>query len=237
MEENELEDEKSFEEKVLETRYKQRFTIIKLAKQAIDGGDPHQAIRNFEELFDAMAHHHNVKIFDLNPVHITGSQAVAEKLLMSQAFYNMARLMDLKDDEESIKKTQLFLNQFARFTINQPYQSMNTRTLFQHIKKTRFRNKTAFESTYKRIIAESKMCFFANYCFGETHPITNYFRKLKPQLMKSPQGKNFVNLYYNYSGSIIKGLSSNKIVSHLLKNIFFRPFFYFIYLISRAIND
>ncbi len=231
------EDEKSFEEKVLEARYKQRFSLIKIAKMSIDGGDPHQAIRSFEELFDALSHHHKVKILDLNPIHIRGRQAVAEKLLLSHCFYNMARLMDLKVDEESQSKVQLYLNQFAKFTLNQPFQSVNTRMLYQHLNKTKFRNKNPFDLCYKKIMAESKMCFFANYCFGENHPITQHFRTVKLKMLKTKWGSRFVEIYYNYSGSIVQTLEFSRFISILLKNIILRPFFYLVYLISRVIHD
>lgn len=228
--------EKEFEEKVLATRYKQRFTIIKLAKIALANGDAHQAIRNYQELFDAVCHHHKIKIFDLSPAHFSGQQAPLERLLMSQAFYDMARLTDLKIDNESIRNTPLFLNQFVKFTINQPYQSMNTRTLFQHLRKTKFRNRIAFESTHKRILAESRLCFFANYCFGDNHPITNHFRALKIKLLKRNIGINFVRLYYSYSDPTVRFFQKNKFLSLFIKNIFFRPLLILMYLTCRVFN-
>ena len=117
------------------------------------------------------------------------------------------------------------LNQFVRFTINQPYQVLNSEMLRKYIKKNKRVSPQIgqLNQALSQIHVQSKKCFIATECFGFNHPITNDLRVFKKELLNWPLGLKSVELYYQVSSKIVNSKSDNNIFAELFIFISKRP--------------
>lgn len=200
----------------LQKRYGQRITIARQGREAFLQKDYITASRKYSEYLGVLAESKDVEdIFKLTPTMFDQKSQVTELLLISHIYWEVARM-----NEKTPKLQKTFfkaLFQFVKFTINQPYQVLNSEMLRKYIKKNKqvTPQLNLLNDALAQIHVQSKKCFIATECFGFEHPITRDLRFFKLDLLKWPLGIKTVELYYRVSSQLVKHKVEGKVYAIL----------------------
>lgn len=194
---------------MLKHKFENRITVAKYGKEALDAGDYPNALKRFVEYLSTMAEVKNVSdIYSIRVQHFNPQQDITEMLMISHVYFEMARLYDaVPKFHDDAKRC---LEQFVHFSVNQPYQVVNSELVRKHLKKSVFKDYEQFRSAYHQIYVQSKKCYVVTFCFGESHPVTQDYRKLKDELLSSPLGMELVRRYYAFSSEVVPRWQSNR---------------------------
>lgn len=183
---------------ILKHKFDNRITTARFGKESFDVNDYGGALKRYSEYLTILAEIKKCPdLYALRPQHFDPKKEITELLLISQIFFEMARMYDAvpKFHEDSKK----CLEQFVTFSANQPFQVVNSELVRKHLKKSVFKNPDVFRNAYQQIFVQSKKCYVVTFCFGETHPLTQEFRAFKDELLNYPLGQELVRHYYNFS--------------------------------------
>tara|TARA_Y100001001_G_scaffold99148_1_gene96911 strand:+ start:586 stop:1326 length:741 start_codon:yes stop_codon:yes gene_type:complete len=203
--------EKSRKLLALQKKYAQRITIAKQGFEAFRKKDYIVAAAKYKEYLGIHANLHDIEdIYKLNPSHFNQKTEVTEMLLISHAYWELARINE--QSPELARNFQRSLDQFVRFTANQPYQVLNAEMLRKYIKKLKGTSpqNAALNQAYSQIFIQSKKCFIATLSYGQDHPITHELREFKQSLLKTKMGFAFVEHYYRYSSLLVERIEDKK---------------------------
>lgn len=205
----------------LTAKYNQRITIAKVARNAFTARNYTLAIKHYTEYLTILAHSKGIEdIFTLSPSDFDEKTPVSELLLISHVYWDLGRMYSSSPNYIDYQKKSLA--QFVKFTVNQPYQVLNSEMVRKFIKK-RKRAKDSPEyletltNMHAQIFTESNSCFVASYAFGYEHATTNQLRVFKKELLKWPFGSSTVRLYYKYSPRLIDYIIQHKNLDQLTR--------------------
>lgn len=207
---------------LLKHKYEHRITIVKYAKESMEIGDFANALVKYIDYLNIMAEVKQVKDFyGLRPSHFDPKKDLTEMLMLSHVFFEMSRVYDAipKYAEDSVR----CIDQFILFSINQPYQVVNSEMLRKFIRKSNFKHPEAFKNAYQQIFVQSKKCYIVTFCYGSEHQVTNEFRLLKERLLEFRIGQEFVRLYYQHSSTAVSRWEKNPLM-HVMARVIFKPF-------------
>lgn len=214
---NNEEDKKEKQKKLaLQKRYGQRITIARQGREAFLSKDYVTAAKKYNEYLGILAESKDLNdIFKLTPAMFDPKKNLTEMLLISHVYWELARINEMTPKLQ--KNFFQALNQFVKFTINQPYQVLNSEMLRKYIKKNK---KTSpqigqLNQALSQIHVQSKKCFIATECFGTTHPVTINLRSFKKELLRWPGGHKTVELYYRISSTIVDHKQANKLYAKI----------------------
>ena len=190
---NEEEEGEVKSEAVLKT-YRDRLKILRKAQEYSQADDIPKAVECYGQYLNALAVYFGCEESQINPALFNPETDLAELLLISQAYWNLAKAYDRSPNlhVESIR----CLDQFAKFTIGFKYQYGNAQLLKNFIRKRQAHNPKAFKQTYERIQIESKGCFIATDLYGENHIYTQNLREFKKLITPYRSGQWFAEFYY-----------------------------------------
>ena len=202
---------------VLKRRYEQRITTARHGREAFSKKDFVMAARKYNEYLSVLSELKEVDdIYLLSPTHFDQKKEVTELLLISHIYWELARIHELTPKLQHTYTKCLV--QFVKFTANQPYQVLNAEMLRKYLKKNKnSRQFTLLNDTYSQIFVQSKGCYIATSCFGESHDVTNDLRVFKKDILPSKLGFKFVEFYYQHSQKLI-----NLVKKYTLLDIFFK---------------
>ncbi len=226
--------EKELRKKALQKKYTQRITIAKQGREAMANRDYVNAIKKYNAYLSILAElHDQTDIFALTPKMFDAKKDMTEMLLISHVYWDLARVNEMTPKLQ--KSFQMALNQFIKFTINQPYQVLNAEMLRKYNKKNKMTSPQigALEHAHQQIFVQSKKCFIATISFGSDHKITNELRLFKRYLTSRPQGIKFIDYYYRISSPLVSFLESHLLLKFLFKSLS-RPSLYFLYILLRG---
>jgi hypothetical protein len=206
---------------ILKHKFANRITLAKFGKECLDHGDYAGAIAKFVEYMQIMADIKKTKdLYSLRPIHFDNKRDVTEMLMMSHVFFEMARVYDAvpKFHDESKK----CLEQFVSFSVNQPYQVVNSELIRKHLKKSVFKNEEVFRSSYQQIYVQSKKCYVVTFCYGNDHEVTQRYRLFKDWLLESRWGQEAVRFYYVNSSVMVESWEKSPAM-HLFARIVLKP--------------
>lgn len=204
----------------LQKRYAQRITIAKRARDHFLSKDYTNALKRYTEYLEILAQINDLEdIYSISPKLFDNRTQITELLLISHVYWEMSRIF------ESTPRFQTSYNkcleQFVKFTANQPYQVFNAEMIRKYIKKNRFKSTQIqnLNKAYAQIYVQSKKCFIATHCFGDSHQVTNDLRKLKNILSNYHIGIFFIKWYYITSPKLIKFSQNHKSVDIIIQFI------------------
>jgi hypothetical protein len=187
----------------LKHKYNTRITNVKFAKESMAIKDYGTAIKRFTEYLKTISEiKETTDIYSLKPQHFDSKKEVTELLMISHIYFEMARMYDAvpKFQEESRK----CLEQFVRFSANQPFQVVNSEMVRKYLKMNIFKSPENFRNAYNQIYVQSKKCYVVTFCYGDAHPVTQEFRAFKEWLLDYRLGQEFVRLYYCRSSVLVE---------------------------------
>lgn len=216
--------------KTLEGKYKQRFTIAKEGKAALNRRDYRMMIYRYSEYLKIMADTYEVAtIYDIKPAHFDAKKEVAELLLISQIYWELAKVYD--GSSKAKDKLELCLKQFIRFTIGMQFQGLNTEIIRKELKRRKFKNKELMMKCLEGIYKESSGCYIATF-FETDIPTIQTLRHFKKTILaNSAWGEKFIFHYYENSPAII--LFFNK--HSLIKKVVHYPILFLLKVLSRTL--
>ncbi|MDC1174451.1 hypothetical protein OAT67_03610 [Bacteriovoracaceae bacterium] len=192
------EDKESKEEKrqleVNKKIYSDRLKMLRRAQEFSQADDIPRAVECYGQYLNALATYFKVDETKLAPDLFNQETDLAELLLISHVYWDLAKSYDRSPrlHIESIR----CLDQFVKFTVGYKYQYANARMLKAFIRKKLAHNPKAFKQTYERIQVESKGCFVATDLFGENHFVTQNLRSFKANRLNNKFGLLFIEFYY-----------------------------------------
>lgn len=211
-----LEKEQQRRKLALQKKYVLRITIARQGREAFSQRDFVTAAGKYNEYLRILSEMNDQEdIFKLSPSMFDDKSEITEMLLISHIFWELGRINEMTPKLQAAY--QMCLNQFVKFTINQPYQVLNAEMLRKYIKK----NKTSsnqielLNAAYQQIFVESQKCFVSTLCYGTHHPITMNLREYKTILLKTSYGPKLVELYYRLSSRLVEYLDSHKFLNRI----------------------
>lgn len=199
---------------VLQHKYNNRITITRFGKEAFDNGDYAIALSRYKEYLQIVADVKGAQdIYALRPSHFKPDKDLTEMMMISQVYLELSRIFDaVPKYREEVSKC---LAQFLHFTVNQPYQVINSELLRKHIKRSNLKNYNIFRDHYQQIAIQSKKCYIVTFSLGNDHPVTDHYREFKDWLLQYAWGQEVVRLYYRHSSVVVERWSDNASM-HLL---------------------
>lgn len=206
---------------ILQHKFENRITVARFGKEALDAGDYSTALRKFTEYLSIVAEvkeakdMYSIKISSFDP-----KSEITEMLMISHIYFEIARLYDaVPKFKDELKRS---LEQFVHFSVNQPYQVVNSEMARKYIKRSVFKNPDNFQNAYQQIYVQSKKCYVVTFCFGNDHFITAEYRKVKDWLLDYSWGQEMVRRYYGFSSIMVEKWEHNRI-AQFSAQIIIRP--------------
>jgi len=207
--------------KYAQQRYNDRLAVLRLALEYSQKEDLSRAVSAYKKYLESLSLYFEVEEEDLRPELFQKDNNVAEILLISQVYWDLAKTCDRSQRLQ--KESERCLRQFVRFSLGFKFQFINSEMIRKFIKKKSAYNPQNFEKAYQQLRVNSKKCYVATHCFGEDHEITNNYRKIKPLLEKSSIGQQIINFYYSKSPLLITFLESNPMADLLFTRSLIKP--------------
>ena len=204
-------EEREDRERIIKLKYKyeHRITIAKYGKEYLNNRDYSNALSKFIEYLKIMAEvKESQDYYMLTPASFDQKKELTEMLMISHIFFEMARIYDASP--KFIDESQKCISQFIAFTINQPYQVVNSELIRKFLKKSLLKNETVFKNAHQQIYVQSKKCYVVTFCYGHNHPVTLEYRKFKDWLLETKTGCELVRIYYKYSSVLVLKWENNK---------------------------
>lgn len=220
--------------KTLENKYKIRFTIAKEGKMALNRRDYRMMIYRYNEYLKIMADTFEVSsIYDLKPSFFNAKNDVAELLLISQIFWELAKFYD--GSSKTRDKQESSLKLFIRFTMGMQFQSLNTEIVRKELKRRKFKNRELIVKSLEGIYKESAGCYLATY-FQYNNNVLSCFRDFKAQVLTTSKGGlKFIELYYSTCFIILPLLKRHPSIGLILK-LTLAPFIISVYVILKILG-
>lgn len=186
--------------------YRERFSYLKKAKEHYGAGDIVRGVEKYKIYLNSLSNYLGVTEEKLKPSLFNEEKELAELLLVSHVYWDLAKAYDrcptLHDE------SQRCLDQFSLFTIGYKYQHINSRLVKKYVKQKMAHNLPAFKRTYEQIYVDAKGCYVSTVCYGDQHPVTVELRRFKVTLLKTKVGHALVPLYYENSPGLIRRTQS-----------------------------
>ncbi|MCO4755098.1 MAG: hypothetical protein KC478_11495 [Bacteriovoracaceae bacterium] len=212
--------EKAKRKLALQAKYTQRITIAKNGREMFLGKEYVGAARKYAEYLGILAETNELDdIYQLAPSMFDDKRDLTEMLLISHVYWELSRIYEMTPKlQKSYEKS---LKQFIRFTINQPYQVLNSEMLRKYIKQNKKVSPQigALEKAFSQIQVQSKKCYIATHAFGQEHWVTQELRQFKQVLLSTALGLNFVSTYYSLSSRLVKIADKEQKLAFTLRHL------------------
>ena len=202
-------------------QFRNRISVVKRGQEASTKGDHINTVRFYNQYLAVICKVYDTSIQQLNPKVFDQKKDLSEMLLISQVYWDLAKIYDKSD--KLVPQLADALNQFVKFTLNYPYQVVNSEVLRRYLKNNKAKHRSMFQQSHAKIFVSSKRCYVAEYAFGEFHHVTDELRLFKKDLAKHRVGLKFIEQYYRYSPSLIRFSRNNPLLGGCLKRVLFRP--------------
>lgn len=216
-----LDRSKREENSALQRKYDNRITITRHGKEAFDNGEYAIALSRYREYLQVVAEVKECSdIYALRLSHFNPQQDLTEMMMISQIYFELARIFDAVPKYSA--EVSKCLEQFLHFTINQPYQVINSELLRKYLKRSKFKNHDIFRQHYLQIAIQSKKCYIVTFSLGSDHQVTQDCREFKDWLLAYQLGQALVRYYYLHSSVLVERWQENKSM-HFVGRYFLAP--------------
>jgi hypothetical protein len=206
---------------LLKHKLSNRITTVRYGKESLSVGDYSGAIKRFKEYLSVIAEFKQVEdAYDLKVSHFDPKRDVTELLMISHIFFEMARIYDaIPKFQDDFKRC---LDQFVNFSVNQPFQVVNSELVRKYLKKNVLKHPERFRLAHQQIFVKSKKCYVVTFCYGDNHLITHEYRKFKDWLLEYRWGQELVRFYYLTSSKYVPTWQ-NKPYMHVFGTYIVKP--------------
>jgi len=202
-------------------RYQQRITIARNGQEAYEKDDYMNAVKFYNQYLKILCDLHFCKPEDITPAMFDQDKDVAELMVISHVYWDLAKLYDLTPKMYPLFKASL--EKFVIFSIDYPYQVLNAEIIRKFIRKGKFVNGNDFKRAQDQISVTSKKCYIATACYGENHYITEDLRVFKKFLHWNSSTIRLIDLYYSLSTRLLAWQEKHPKAGHIQTKYFFKP--------------
>ncbi|MBH47978.1 MAG: hypothetical protein CME71_07375 [Halobacteriovorax sp.] len=183
--------------------YRDRLKVLKKAQELSAMDEIPKAVQHYSLYLNTLAQYFDVPESSLSPACFSKEQDLAEMLLISHTYWDLAKAYDRSPSltMESIR----CLAQFVKFTLGFKYQYANSQMVKKYIRKGLAHNPKPFKDAFEKIRIEAKGCYIATHCYGSAHPITASLRNYRDvSLQSNIFGRFFISTYECISPYLVK---------------------------------
>ncbi|EPZ50433.1 hypothetical protein M902_1549 [Bacteriovorax sp. BAL6_X] len=211
--------------------YSERLKTLKLALDFVAKNDIPHSVEKFNHYLGILAAYNRTTEKHLTPKMFDPQKDISELLLISQAYWNLAKSYDKSPKLRG--ESMRCLQQFIAFSIGYKYQHANAQIVKKFLRSGQAHNKKVFQQAYDKINVRSKNCYLATHAYPNNEDLLNTLRGIKPTLAKYKLGQEFINYYYEVSPHIVKIFKENKSLDFIFNKLLIKPLIYLIYKILR----
>lgn len=186
--------------------HRERLKILKKAQEFAAADEIPRAVQHYSQYLNILAQYFDISESSLSPALFNKEQDLAEMLLISHVYWDLAKAYDRSPTLtlESIR----CLKQFVNFTLGFKYQYANSQMVKKFIRQKLAHNPKAFKDAYDKIRVEAKGCYIATHCYGENDPVTVSLRQFRDKvLINTFAGRRFIQFYQFLSPKLIYSTS------------------------------
>ncbi|MGZ3789648.1 MAG: CFI-box-CTERM domain-containing protein [Bacteriovorax sp.] len=222
-------------EQVIEL-YRTRLTHLKRAQALVKDDRMAQAVDSYTKYLGILAIYFETTEDKLSPALFDSEKDVTELLLISHAYWDLAKAFDRSPNLQ--RECFRCLEQFVRFSIGFKYQHVNAQIIRKFNNKKQAHNLKAFEAAYHKIQVSSKKCYIATSCFGESDQRTETLRHFKLAIARHELGLDFIDFYYSFSPALVNFLQSHRFIRFTVETLFLKPLLtFFTFLIRPYVQN
>lgn len=214
-----LKDEKK-REQIIEL-YRTRLTHLKRAQALVRDDRMAAAVESYTKYLGILALYFDTSEDRLTPSLFDAEKDVTELLLISHAYWDLAKAFDRSPNLQ--RDCFRCLEQFIKFSIGFKYQHVNAQIIRKFNNKKQAHNPKAFEMAYQKIQISSKKCYIATSCFGDQDYRTQTLRQFKLTIAPYELGRDFIDSYYQISPLVVTFFNSHPFVKWLSENLLIKP--------------
>lgn len=214
-----LRDEKK-REQIIEL-YRTRLTHLKRAQALVKDDRMALAVESYTKYLGILALYFDTTEDKLSPTMFDPEKDVTELLLISHAYWDLAKAFDRSPNLQ--RDCFRCLDQFVKFSIGFKYQHVNAQIIRKFNNKKQAHNPKAFETAYHRIQVSSKKCYVATMCFGFDDSRTEVLRHFKLRIAPYGLGKDFIDFYYRFSPRLVECLEQRPALRKFVEAFFIKP--------------
>lgn len=196
--------------------YSERLKILKKAQELAGMDEIPKAVQHYSQYLNILAQYFDIPESELSPVFFNREKDLAEMLLISHVYWDLAKAYDRSPNLtlESIR----CLKQFVTFTLGFKYQYANSQMVKKFVRQKMAHNPKAFKDAYEKIRIEAKGCYIATLCYGSLDARTIALRRHRDSVLsKSIFGRLFTLIYQALSPRLVKLLITFPILNILLE--------------------
>lgn len=202
--------------------YRDRLKILRHAQEYSQGGEIPKAVEKYNQYLAILATYHKTDEPKLSPKHFNAEKEITEMLLISHAYWDLAKAYDRSPRLQ--KECVRCLQQFITFSLGHKFQHVNAQMLKKFVKSRKAHNKKAFQQALDRLNVESKSCYIATFAFpNDEYKVLTTLRDFKFKIAKFDLGQKFINFYYDISPYFVKNFEENPILGKPVNIIILRP--------------
>ena len=183
--------------------FQRRMDLAREGAHFFKEGKFREAVRNYYSYLDILEKSKQVKPGGLLPSHFDQKKDIAELLLLTGVYWDLAKLHD-RVTKKDLSKLDLYLDQFVAFSKGMPYQHVSAELVRKYLVNGTPRNRKSFKDVHIRL--GGGKCFIATaveeHCEPATVPSLRRFRD--EVLLRSPLGRLGVRMYYRVSPPIAR---------------------------------
>lgn len=214
-----LKDERK-REQIIEL-YRTRLTHLKRAQLLVRDDRMALAVESYTKYLGILALYFDTTEDRLTPTLFDPEKDVTELLLISHAYWDLAKAFDRSPNLQ--RDCFRCLEQFIKFSIGFKYQHVNAQIMRKFNNKKQAHNPKAFEAAYHKIQISSKKCYIASSCFGENDTNTETLRHFKLKIAPYSLGKDFIDFYYRFSPALVLFLTTHPLIKWLSETFIIKP--------------
>jgi hypothetical protein len=185
--------------------FQRRMELARDGALAYREGKLKEAVQNYYTYIDILERTKSVGRDKLEPTHFDMKQDVAELLLLSGVFWDLAKIHD-RSAKSDMTRLRFYLDRFVLFSKNMPFHHVSSELVRKYLVNGTPRHRKEFKDSHIRL--GGGKCFIATALEDECEPGTldrlRVFRDLR--LQTNPWGRGAVRMYYTVSPTVARGI-------------------------------
>ncbi|MBI2521394.1 MAG: hypothetical protein HYV97_13320 [Bdellovibrio sp.] len=202
-------------------KYRDRLSLLRHAQEFSQKDDIPRTVTAYMKYLDSLAAYFETTEDKLHPELFTKDKNLAEILLISQVYWDLAKAYDRSPRLK--KECERCLKQFVKFSLGFKFQFINSEMLRKFIKKKAAYNPKLFNDAFQKLKLNSKSCYIATYSFSENSRIVHDLRLYKQKLVQLRFGSSLIHYYYQQSPNLIDLFIEHPNLGLAVNSIFIRP--------------
>lgn len=231
----EIDDLSPQEKKRIITFYNKRLKILRKAREHFQQNEIKMAVDEYSHYLNGLAMWKRTTEEELSPDSFDRGQDLAELLLISHVYWDLAKAYDRSATLRA--EVVRCLDQFCKFTIGFKYQYANAQVVKKFIKRPIIRNKREFQKTYEKVRIKTKGCYVSTYSLGHMHPVTIELKNFRDtHFIQTAFGREILNFYEGNSPRLVTFFLRHKLFGRTVDFLLIKPLLYGIFFVLRFLR-